>query len=286
MGTEPVSSELATAVIYLADAEGAGRAAAHLAAPLAGVVLVVLGVVYLIRGARAKRRAPLHPPQPPWPSHPPQPPWPPPWQPEYPSHQGYQPPHGYYPPPQPYPAGPLPWTGAPPTRTSTHGRTGAILLVIGILLLGVTVVSAAGRVVTEAKSAIEVGECADMAAAGTPNDLIAIDCADPAAVDELASRSETNECPDGQPVGSAKSLYASMSNGSIAYCFIPNLKQGQCYTVDTGSWVFKPADCSAEFAVLVAKRVDGKSDESLCGADAKPIAYPQPPRTYCVQPPS
>ncbi|CAN5381819.1 hypothetical protein BH09ACT8_BH09ACT8_06420 [soil metagenome] len=272
-------SELATTVITLADAEGAGRLVVQLTVPLAGVVLVILGVVYLVRGARANKRVPIYPPQPMWPP-------PPGWQPQYPPPPGYQTPPGYYPQPQPYPTGPPAWTAAPLPPKSTHGRTGAILLVIGILLLGTAVVSAAGRVAKEATSAIEVGQCTDMAAADTPNDLTAIDCGDPAAVDELVSRSETNECPDGEPVGSGKSLYASMSNGSTAYCFIPNLRQGQCYTVDTGSWVFKPSDCSAELAVLVAKRIDGKDDESLCGADAKPIAYPKPPRTYCVQQPS
>jgi hypothetical protein len=289
-------SELAAAVIYLADAEGAGRLAVRLMVPLAGVVLMILGVIYLIRGGRAKKRTAGYPPQPTW-----SPPPPPGWQPQYPPPPGYPPPGyqaspgypppgyppppGYYPPPQPYPAGPPAWTGAPQPK-STHGRTGAILLVIGVLLLGASVASAARRVTEQARSAIEIGQCTNMAAADTPNDLVAMDCSDPTAVDELASRSETNECPDGQPAGSGQSLYASMSNGSTAYCFIPNLMQGHCYTVDTKSWVFTPADCSADMAVLVAKRLDGKDDESLCGADAKPIAYPTPPRTYCAQQPS
>ena len=159
-------------------------------------------------------------------------------------------------------------------------------MLIGILLVGASVASAAGRIAEQAKSAIEIGQCTNIAAVKTPNDLTAMDCSDPAAVDELASRSGTNECPDGEQVSSGKSLYANMSNGSTAYCFILNLKQGQCYTVNTKSWVFAPSDCSADRAVLVAKRVDGTADESLCGADAKAITYPKPPRTYCVQPPS
>jgi hypothetical protein len=163
------------------------------------------------------------------------------------------------------------------------------LLVIGGIIIGMTVLAAVGRVgrgVDEKRgfpdAALAVGECiTDSAAAAT--DLKPVNCDDSTAVLELASRSELNMCPDGRPP--SESDYLTLSDGSVAYCFVMNLKQNKCYAVDAAKRSIKLVDCSADRALLVVKRVDGKAGESACGAGSKAIGYRTPPLTYCLRRP-
>jgi hypothetical protein len=119
----------------------------------------------------------------------------------------------------------------------------------------------------------------------SPADFKPISCDEPRAVVEVASRSDSNTCPDGKRAGTGESGYGNITNGSTAYCFIPNLKESSCYIIDTSGEEIRPADCSASLALRIAKRICGITDESVSAADSKPLVYTTPPRVYCVEKP-
>ncbi len=185
-----------------------------------------------------------------------------------------KPPPGYYQQPQ------YPYAPPAPPPPSPDKRKGSVLLVVGALLIGVALVGAVERVARQ-NDALAVGNCGT-AVGQSPDDFQPVDCDDPAAVVEVASRSDTNTCPDGKQAGTRDSDYGNISNGSTAYCFLPNLKEGSCYTVDMAKDELKPADCNSDLAVLVAKRVDGSTDESVCAASSKALVYTTPARVYCL----
>jgi hypothetical protein len=236
-----------------------------LGVPAMGLVCLILG---LVERSRSRRRAPAYPPQCP---------------PGFPVNPGHP-----YPPPPGYPAAPYPGyaSGYPPRPRTPKSATalitiGAVLLTLGIFGNAAQALSRRGD-----DSLLRVGDCiseSDYAAdhfdanpAGT--------CTDPAETYELAFKAGPDEtCPDGKR---DHSIYERTTNHSTTLCFMINLRQGQCYQLirDGEAVSMKPDDCgeSRPVQVKVAQRIDGSTDKTRCVPGSRGIAYPIPPRVYCL----
>ena len=126
-------------------------------------------------------------------------------------------------------------------------------------------------------SSLAVGQCfTDTSAIKV--DFHPVDCSDPNAVFELASRGSA--CPDGK--SGEDSQYSSITTNDTTYCFVLNFQQGRCYAVDDVQKTVKLDDCAAHRSAQVTKRVDGSTDVSVCDGAAKSVTYPEPARVYCL----
>jgi hypothetical protein len=266
------------ALTYLASSDHIAYAMGRLSIPVGGVILVIVGIVLELRGHKSKNPPGGHPPQTMWQS--PYPP-PPPGSPQ----AGVPLPPGLYPaPPYPQPAAPPVWTAAhPPVAQTSKKNTGTTLVIIGLVIVGLSVISAvgSGRATEKrrdlAATTLKVGQCITDTAASKA-DLTPSSCEDPNSVLELVARSDTTTCPAG--IGTAQ--YSKVSDGKISYCFVPNLKQGLCYVMDGDREVLKVDDCSAHRSILIAKRVDGSTDGSVCDTSSQTAVFVTPPRVYCL----
>jgi hypothetical protein len=251
------------AATYVAAPDGLAAASAWLLIPVVAVVLIVAGLIRLVRATKAPGYPPPGYQQPGYPPYPAAPP------------SGWQ---GGYPPPPP----PPPRPPAQPGKT-----TGIAMLAAGVVIFLVSLPLALGQVIATIGAPTDsggfaVGQCTtDTAVTSGSLEAQPMDCDDPDAVMELVSISDTNTCPDGEPPST--SLYASVSDDQTAYCFIPNLKQGNCYAINTvGRQSLKVDDC-ANLSPRVVKRVDGSSDASVCDADSTAVVFPEPQRVYCFE---
>ncbi len=84
---------------------------------------------------------------------------------------------------------------------------------------------------------------------------------------------------------------AATFNGTVGdtktgLCLTPNFAEGQCYA-DAGTRPAEAVGCSAPEATFkVVKRIDGETDELLCGADATQFrTVPDPATTFCLAKP-
>jgi hypothetical protein len=249
-------------VVAAADvAESAGRLIGLLLIPGAGLALLIVG---LRRRSQARRWPPISPGYPVPTGSPP----------------GY-PPAGHRPPEVPQRSG---------------GKAlivvGAVLLVLGLLgVVGVIGQRAASHSLSgssqdaAASSGLNVGECiTGPDYLSRDRDPRPVDCSGVDAVFELAFRGGGGvSCPDGKR---DDSIYAMLANHSRTYCFTANLREGQCYDVDTHTGVIVPRDCTDPTAnTKVTRRVDNSTDPHLCGPDARQLTIPIPPRIYCTAPP-
>ncbi|MEV0540472.1 MULTISPECIES: hypothetical protein [Nocardia] len=69
-------------------------------------------------------------------------------------------------------------------------------------------------------------------------------------------------------------------------CLAPNFAEGSCYA-DAGNRPAKSVACTAPEATFkVVKRIDGQTDELLCGVDATQFrTVPDPKTTFCMAKP-
>lgn len=219
---------------------------------------------------------------------------------------GYPPPpgpYGYPPPPphntgyagQPPPAGPPTYppyypTGYPMPRPRTS--SGAALIVVGSILLGVGVLGFVGNAshvfqrIERSESSANIGQCiaeSNMRENNT-TPAPAQDCDKPDSIFEVAAKGDGHAaCPDGKL---QDSLYAYRFDGTTTLCLMLNFKQEHCYTASgtAENPQFDAADCDGSGTMVrVVKRVDGSSATALCPAGTKSIAYPTPPRLYCLE---
>jgi hypothetical protein len=278
---------------YLADRDigfQAGYLAAALGIPLVGLILQIVGLRQ--RSRRRPRPGPYPPPFPP--AYPPPP--------GYPPNAGYPPTAGYPAPPPPPGAFPGYPMGYPPPR---GGSSGTALIAIGVVLLVLGGLGIVGRaaVVSSKPSAkthatsveaspsvgppgLQVGGCISefsfrIGLVGTGP----FDCADPELIYELAARGGHGQpCPDGK---SQHSVYDKLNGDSDTLCFLPNLKQGQCYSAMQGGQAetVVRADCSdtTRPRFRVSRRIDGSTDTTQCPPGTKAIDFPSPARVYCLE---
>jgi hypothetical protein len=257
------------------DAEHLGELIGFFGIPLAGLILLIVGLVR--RSQNRPQRAfegPVGPPPPLLPYGYPPPGGPVAGYPNLPGPPPYPPPY-----PVPYPA---------PRR---KGSSGTALIVTGSVVLAVCGLGLIGRlaeVSSESTRSAHVGQCLSQSAF-QDSDLSAPprDCADPASILEVAARGDGSaNCPDGKLDGSK---YAVLRKGTITLCLMLNLKQDQCYTAagtpDNPS--FAAATCAGAGARFkVVKRDDDSSDVAQCPAGSHGISYPNPTRLYCLERPA
>jgi hypothetical protein len=258
------------AIIELAegtDAEHLGELIGFFGIPIAGLVLLIVG---LQRRSQSRRQAP-----PPTQMAPP---------------YGYPPPSGPVadypdlPGPPPYPP-PYPAPYPVPTR---RGSSGTALIVTGSLLLALGVLGFLGRLVGTSgpsERSAHVGQCLSQTDFQDSNlTAPARDCAEPDSIFEVASKGDASaNCPDGKLDGSA---YAFLRKDSTTLCLMLNLKQDHCYTA-TGTAdnpSFAPATCAgAGPRIKVVKRDDETSDVTRCPEGSRAFSYPNPARLYCLE---
>ncbi len=84
---------------------------------------------------------------------------------------------------------------------------------------------------------------------------------------------------------------AATFNGTVGetktgLCLTPNFAEGKCYA-DAGTRPAEAVDCSgAQASFKVVKRIDGETDELLCGVDATQFrTVPEPKITFCLAKP-
>ncbi len=168
---------------------------------------------------------------------------------------------------------------ASPSRPRGRG-TGFIIVGAIVLLLGaahVVTIFAPSRT-PSAVSKVAVGQCITADAFAQRNlGAEAVDCGRPDATLQLASKGDvTVTCPDGAREGTK---YLALINSGRTQCYVPNLREGQCYAfVDT----FKPVDCTDRAAnISVVRRFDGTAQTVECDAAAKTVTFRGTPRAYC-----
>ncbi|MEU1204403.1 hypothetical protein [Nocardia sp. NPDC005825] len=128
----------------------------------------------------------------------------------------------------------------------------------------------------------KVGDCINVIEGSMINSKTEpVDCASPKAVYQVAKVfNAKTDCS-----GDYTSYEETLNGSSMAFlCLAPNFKEGVCYheSMLTG---YQYADCgstNASFRVLT--RIDGQSDENLCGEDAdNVITLSEPRTTFCLQ---
>jgi hypothetical protein len=174
-------------------------------------------------------------------------------------------------------------------------NSGTTLIVIGAVLQTVGVLGIAGNLVRahypspfDTDKSMRVGQCVDQ------NTFLATrfssnpenSCANPANTYELAFRGgHSATCPDGKR---DRSIYNRYTDNYTILCFALNLKQGRCYLLTNGAETLTMTlgDCSAPRApqTKVVQRIDGSTDKTRCPPGNRTIAYPAPPRVYCLAP--
>ena len=177
-------------------------------------------------------------------------------------------------------------------RTGTSATT---LIIVGVVLLNVGAWGIAGNLVTayypspfDTDKSMRVGQCVDQNTflARSFSSRRENDCANPANTYELAFKGGSSAtCPDGKR---DRSIYNRYTDNYAILCFALNLKQGQCYQLANGAETLTMtlSDCRAPRVpqIRVVRRIDGSTDTTRCRPGDRTIAYPAPPRVYCLTP--
>ncbi|KQH79641.1 hypothetical protein AO501_20895 [Mycobacterium gordonae] len=185
---------------------------------------------------------------------------------------------GGYPPAFPgYPGG-----GYPPLPPPPH-KSGAGLIVAGVVLLAVSALGVVGTVALAAgrSTRLAVGDC-------FTNEILdkqrwkSKSCGNPEAVLEYAAKVDSRgNCPDGKLDSSS---YLSVEHDGLRRCFIPNLLVSHCYSSDHNGETIRAVSCGAGGTVVrITTRLDNTVDTSACPSGARTVTFPQPKRTYCSE---
>ncbi|OBK46968.1 hypothetical protein [Mycobacterium sp. 1081908.1] len=184
--------------------------------------------------------------------------------------------------------------GSPhPPPQPRAGKSGTALIVVGSVLLTLGALGIAGNLVRlnkrslfDTDKSMSVGQCIDQNAflARSFSSSPANDCANPANTYQLAFKGVPSaNCPDGKR---DSSVYSRYTDDAAILCFALNLQQGRCYQLTNGSenLTLRPDDCGEPQPTLdrVVQRIDGSTDAARCPPGDKAIAYPAPPRVYCL----
>ncbi|OBI84092.1 hypothetical protein [Mycobacterium sp. 1245805.9] len=184
-------------------------------------------------------------------------------------------------------------TGAPDSAPARPAKWATALIVVGAVLLTLGALEVAGNLVRlnkrslfDTDKSMPVGQCIDQNAflARSFSSRPANDCTNPANTYQLAYKgSPAANCPDGKR---DNSVYSRYTDDSAILCFALNLQQGRCYQLTNGAenLTLRPDDCAEPQPALdrVVQRIDGSTDTARCASGDKAIAYPVPPRVYCL----
>lgn len=180
-------------------------------------------------------------------------------------------------------------------RQRRTGMPATTLIIVGVVLMNVGALGIAGNLVKtyypspfDTAKSMRIGQCVDQNSflATRFSSSPANTCANPANTYELAFRGDSSAtCPDGKR---DRSMYNRYTDNYSILCFALNLKQGKCYQPANGAEILTMtlADCSASQApqTKVTRRIDGSTDTTRCAPGDRTIAYPLPPRVYCLAP--
>jgi hypothetical protein len=191
-------------------------------------------------------------------------------------------------PPPPYgqqPAGEFPpgptFDAQPPAKKKNTRRILTIVIALVVIAVGVVVALVVNR---NSASSANAGDCIKVKSASATNaDVEKIDCNDKAAVFKVAKKlgNDTDQCPTPDY---EKYEQSGGSSSDFALCLMLNAKEGDCFAnFDTPDKRAR-ADCNGA-EVKVTKKVDGKSDESLCDQQSIAVTYPEPATTFCLAQP-
>jgi hypothetical protein len=184
-------------------------------------------------------------------------------------------------------------TGSPYSPQARPAKWATTLIIFGAVLLTLGALGIAGNLVRlnkrslfDTDKSMPVGQCIDQNAflARSFSSSPANDCANPANTYQLAFKGGPSaNCPDGKR---DYSVYSRYTDDSTILCFALNLKQGRCYQLTNGAenLTMRPGDCGEPQPSQdrVVQRIDGSTDTAQCSPGAKAIAYPAPPRVYCL----
>lgn len=197
-------------------------------------------------------------------------------------------------PQQPYYGPPTPLSGFPPPKRSGIKPWMVIVGVIAVLALISGVANAVLKASHRAEAAgdLKTGQCL------TTDDMNKFhfrptSCDSPDAVYELAGQTTMGICPDGKRVQDGPYFYATKNSDdpkAESMCFALNMHQGECYSLDLTEKIVTHIDCAQASTTAnshtgvfkVAKRVDGSSTETACGAGEKAMIFTVPDRVYCL----
>ncbi|AHH19318.1 hypothetical protein NONO_c45340 [Nocardia nova SH22a] len=129
----------------------------------------------------------------------------------------------------------------------------------------------------------KVGDCINViTASAVDSETEPVACTSDKAVYKVAQvRDQKVEC-----AADYTSYEETMNGRTLAYlCLAPNFTEGKCYAESPLSG-YKFAECgSSDASFRVAQRIDGQSDENLCGEEADSvITLAEPPTTFCLAP--
>ncbi|AYF78478.1 hypothetical protein D7D52_36840 [Nocardia yunnanensis] len=177
-----------------------------------------------------------------------------------------------------------------PTLAKLPANTGVVVAVAGVLVLALGLLATITRATTTATHDPElaVGNCVTATdyRGAQIGKIRPTACEDKAAVYELAA-AVTNgaTCPDGKLEDAA---YFVLTDGNHSLCFAPNVKVGDCYSMQADVNQITPIDCAAKSAagvtVQIGGRFDGTTDTGKCPIPAGATVTPQPARVVCWQP--
>ncbi|APA97125.1 hypothetical protein [Nocardia seriolae] len=177
-------------------------------------------------------------------------------------------------------------------RTRLPKNSGTFIAIAGVLILALgllTSITHGSSGSTAAKTPeLAVGNCvtAKDYRAAQIGKIPPASCDDHAAVYELAaSVANGATCPDGKLRDAG---YFVLTDGKHSLCFAPNVKVGDCYSMQADVNQITPVDCAAKggpgITVQIGGRFDGSTDTSQCPIPAGATVTPQPARVVCWQP--
>ncbi|MTE16156.1 hypothetical protein [Nocardia aurantiaca] len=174
--------------------------------------------------------------------------------------------------------------------TGMPKHTGTIVAIAGVLVLALGLVATVSNSTTSSTHDPElaVGNCVTSSdyRGAQIGKIHPTSCDDRAAVYELAA-SVTNgaTCPDGKLRDAG---YFVLTDGKHSLCFAPNVKVGDCYSMQADVNQITPIDCASKngpgVTVQIGGRFDGTTDTSKCPIPAGATITPQPARVVCWQP--
>ncbi|MFE3195052.1 hypothetical protein ACFXHA_39020 [Nocardia sp. NPDC059240] len=183
---------------------------------------------------------------------------------------------------------------ATPANASAPARlpsnSGTFVAIAGVVVLALGLLATITHATTTATHDPElaVGNCVTSSEyrSAQIGKIHPADCADHAAVYELAA-AVTNgaTCPDGKLKDAA---YFVLTDGNHSLCFAPNVKVGDCFSMQADVNQITPVDCAtkngAGVTAQVGARFDGSTDTAQCAMPAGATVTPKPARVVCWQP--
>ncbi|MVU83433.1 hypothetical protein GPX89_40125 [Nocardia sp. ET3-3] len=183
-----------------------------------------------------------------------------------------------------------PADAAPSPLARLPKNSGAFIAIAGVLVLALGLLASFTHSSTAKTAHVElaVGNCVTSKDYRTAQlgKIQPTPCDDHTAVYELAAAvKDGGTCPDGKLRDAG---YFVLTDGSHSLCFAPNVKVGDCFSLQDTVNQLTPVDCAATggpgVTVKVDNRFDGITDPAGCVIPQAAMVTTQPPRVVCWKP--